>query len=274
MTSKGERTILIIDAEQSWLEFYKTILVNNGYVVYTAQSSQMARKLLAENPSVSKDTTLILIDINSFEEDIESIPYLTSSDGANRIVGVVFSTELTPNRARITFKLGATDCISKPYDEDSLLAIVEQMSAEYRITSPNQKTSARKSSAVLIIDDDADWQVSLTKYLPPVDKVGKAATYEEAVTKIDEQAYDLIVCDLRLVDADDRNFQGMDLIRCIREKDKERDTFTQIIVVSAYGTPEHIRESYKAFGIYYYFDKRYLVPSKYRDSIIEALKTE
>jgi CheY-like chemotaxis protein len=123
-----------------------------------------------------------------------------------------------------------------------------------------------------VIDDDNDWLVSLEKYLPPVDSVLRATDYHTAVQQLSLQSFDLVVVDLRLVDADDSNFQGMDLIRLIREQDRQRGKFTQIVVVSAFGTPEHIRESYRTFNIYYYFDKRYFSPSKYRDSIAEALR--
>jgi DNA-binding NtrC family response regulator len=271
MMSQRDEAVMVIDTEQSWLEFCSVTLEKNGYQVYTALTRWEAEKLLSTQPEIN--VVLVLIDIKTLEEDESTISVLGQSEtGLKRSVVAVFSTDLTPDRTRRAFKMGASDCVSKPYDETTLLALLEQMLADHRIAAVRQKSATRASSNVLVIDDDNDWLVSLEKYLPPVDSVLRATDYHTAVQQLSLQSFDLVVVDLRLVDADDSNFQGMDLIRLIREQDRQRGKFTQIVVVSAFGTPEHIRESYRTFNIYYYFDKRYFSPSKYRDSIAEALR--
>jgi DNA-binding NtrC family response regulator len=268
--SKEGRSILVIDTEQSWLKFCELALKRNDYEVYTVSSSEEAREMLRAHPE--SDIALVLIDIKSLEKDEPAVKTLLQSEtSSQRSVVVVFPTELTPNRARSAFKLGVSDCVSKPYDETSLLALVEQTFADYRVSIVKETSSTRASSSILIVDDNDDWRADLVKYLPPVDKITTVADYQEAIEAISVQPFDLVVVDLRLVDADDDNFQGMSLIRLIREKDEERCMHTQIIIVSAHGTTDHIRESYRTFKIYYYFDKRYLSPTKYRDTIRDAL---
>ena len=271
MSTQG-KMIVVIDSEQGWLTFSQAILERNDYVVFTAQNGQTAQDILAAHDT--SQAVLVLIDSNAFEKNTAILPALRySATGAERSVVVVFPTDLTPRKARDAFKLGAADCVSKPYDESSLLALVEQMFADSRIAGGHKKSDPKASSShVLIIDDDPDWQESLQRLLPQLShRINIASDYQSAVQLLLDHSFDLVVADLRLVDSDDNNFQGMDLIRLIREKDQERDSFTQIILVSAYGTPEHIREAYRTFKIYYYFDKRYLSPSKYREAIQEAL---
>ncbi len=267
MNTQG-KTILVIDSEQGWLEFAQSTLKKNHYEAYAAQHIEDAQALLATHSE--SQIVLVLIDSKLIAEHTTIIGTLRQSEtGLTRSVVVVFPTDLTPRNARDAFKQGAADCVSKPYDEASLLALVEQMLADHRIAGSPHRTSARISSShLLIIDDDTDWQESLMHFLPQLEQtVRTAADYRSAAQLIQEQSFDLVIADLRLVDADDNNFQGMDLVRLIREKDLEREIFTQIILVSAYGTPEHIREAYRTFRIYYYFDKRYLSPSKYREAI-------
>lgn len=184
---------------------------------------------------------------------------------------VVFPTELTPERARKAFKMGVADCVNKPYDEDGLLALIELMFAEHRITIAHEPSSPKEATSVLIVDDDTDWRTTLIDYLPPIKTIEQATDYSTALAIIEHQSFDCIVVDLRLIDAEEGNFDGMNLIRKIRIKDKERHAFTQILIVSAYGMPEHIREAFRDYNIFYYFDKRYLSLSKYRNVIMEAL---
>lgn len=259
------QSIMIIDSEPRWLEFCRSTLESNGYQVFVTSTGEKAQKAL---DAKQQDWGLILVDIKSLEEDEVVTKILNQSrDDPDRSIIIVFPTNLTPTRVRKAFKSGATDCVDKPYDEAALLALIEQMLADHRINITKDESVCKESSNVLIVDDDNGWINSLERYLPQVDQVVKASDYQEAVDKVLLQSYDLAVIDLRLVDSDDGNFQGMDLISLIRRKDEERRSFTQIIVVSAHGTPEHIRDSYRIHDIHYYFDKRYFSPSKYKNMI-------
>ena len=270
-----DKDILAIDSESSWLQFCEETLRAHGYVVITAPTSAAARTLLSGRGK--SQVTLILMDIKSILDEpafvtevitppAEAAPALPCS------VVALFSTDLTPNKTREAFKLGVSDCVSKPYDESALLALVEQMFADCRFNSDRMSTPLSRSGTVLVIDDDEDWLASLTDALPAHMQYETAATYTEASQKIATQRFDLVVCDLRLVDDESNNCEGMSLIRDLRAQDQARGGLTQVIIVSAFGTPEQIRQSYRDFQIYYFFDKRYFAPPKYHDVTQEALR--
>ncbi len=243
MSKTTTPVILIIDTEQSWAKFSEETLRKNGFETYAMSNSLATQEQLT---SVFGDKeVLVLIDIQSLEQEEKGINELLRKITKPHIsIVVLFDMELTPGRARDAFRLGVVDCVSKPYDEDSLLVLVEQMLAERRIRVSSNGLDMNGSRKVLVIDDDDGWLDILTEYLPQVESVDTANSYEMAFKKITQKSFDLVICDLRLIDIDTNNFQGMDLIRQIRLKDKERGTFTQIIIVTAYGTPEHIYESY------------------------------
>jgi DNA-binding NtrC family response regulator len=270
-----EKAILAIDSESSWLEFCEETLREHSYAVITALTPLAARDLLSGR--WHDQVVLVLIDIKSLLDETAFVTELTAlpSDAASSqpcAVVALFSTDLTPNKTRIAFKLGVADCVSKPYDESALLALVEQMLADCRFASDRTGAPLDLSGTVLVVDDDDDWLASLTQALPANTHYETAQTYAEASGKIAARRFDLVVCDLRLVDDESNNFEGMGLIRGLRVQDQARGASTPVIIVSAFGTPEHIRESYRDFKIYYFFDKRYFAPPKYHDVALEALR--
>jgi DNA-binding NtrC family response regulator len=267
------RPILVIDADPMWRDFCHEALTRFRYLVYAAPTVAEVLDLAADDEDAAAAPALV--DALIVEENPATLSVLVGEGkGPRRTVYVAFATEVTPDRARAAYKRGASDCVGKPYDEGSLVALVEQIFADQRLAVPQRTVTRRPGpSAILIVEDDPAWQASLVDNLPPVDEVVTAADYASAVEQLKGRSFDLVVADLRLVDAELDNFQGMDLIRLLRQLDKERDTFAAAIIVSAYGTTEHIREAYRTLRVYYYFDKRYFVPAKYRQTVQDALPT-
>jgi DNA-binding NtrC family response regulator len=268
--SSLDRSILVIDSDLSWLDFSVATLRANGYDAHAMTAARAAREPL--EAAAATDVALVLLDIGSLEQDTRLIEkMLQSPNAAGRSVVVVFPTELTPTRARLAFGLGAADCVSKPYDQNALLALVEQMLADHRLATASARPQTRSPSSVLVVEDNEDWREDLVRYLPPVEEVVTASDLQTAVDLVALRPFGVVVVDLRLVDADDKNIEGMALMRLVREKDRERGSHTHIVVVSAFGTPVDIREAYRSFDIDYYFDKRYLSPSRYRNLVRRAL---
>lgn len=265
-----KQVILIVDSEKSWLNFSKTILEKNGYIVLTAVDVQSAQRLLELEPN--NKINLILIDIKSIEENDDISKFRNwSTDDAKRSIVVLFPIGLTTVKARIAFKAGASDCVDKPYDEDALLALIEQILAEHRLANTLSVERIPSSSNIIVVEDDYDWMQSILRYLPSGSVIEEVTDYQIAVEKILLKHYDLAIFDLRLVDVDDDNFQGMNLVKLTREKDAARESFTQIIVLSAFGTPEQIREIYRSYNVYYYFDKRLFFPDIFKDAVTKSL---
>ena len=125
---------------------------------------------------------------------------------------------------------------------------------------------------ILLIEDRADWRRRLTKYLQQEGYYYKTAgTYDEALATLNKESFDVVLVDLRLADWDDTNFQGMELLPRINQLRKE--TGTQAIVVTAYPTPETVREAFHNHGVADFFMKADLDPQKLKQAIRKAVGT-
>lgn len=285
---KRHQPILILDDEEGWLEFAYETLKQNEYEVYMAPDISTAEETLTDQQT--PDIRLVLVNARLLEVKPSPIEALHRSKNAKpkggetqstlqsenqqemRSIIALVSTNLTPHRSRGLFKLGVKDVVNKPFDPDGLLALVEQIQADYRTVPPRREAKRSRSNLILIVDDDSDWRKNLVDLLPPLEEqVEQADTFEAAKSKLQNQKYDLVIFDLRLEDKDEENFQGMELVELVRDLDETRHSFTQIILVTAYGKSEHILGSFRDYEILNFFDKKYMAPVRYREQIIEAL---
>jgi DNA-binding NtrC family response regulator len=125
---------------------------------------------------------------------------------------------------------------------------------------------------VLLVEDRADWRKQLTKYLRQEGYFFETATtFDTALSLLGSEPFDLILVDLRLVDWDDQNFQGMELLPRISELRKENGT--QAIIVTAHPTPENVREAFRDRGVADFFIKSDLDPQGFKDAVRKAVVT-
>jgi DNA-binding NtrC family response regulator len=90
---------------------------------------------------------------------------------------------------------------------------------------------------ILVIDDEKNIRLTLNKCLKFMDmEVEEAINGEEALQKFIPDKYDLVFLDLKM-----QGMNGMDVLKTIREKDKE----TPVVVVSAHGTVDVAVEAMK-----------------------------
>ena len=62
----------------------------------------------------------------------------------------------------------------------------------------------------LVVDDEPTWLEIFTELLQELDiEVVNATNYNDAITQINQNYFHLIVSDVRLVDEDDNNTQGL-----------------------------------------------------------------
>ena len=265
-------SILIINSEPFWLQFCQQTLQENGYSVY-AQSSLGEAMTLLESPRAD-EIVLILLDNNLIKGNEKLISQIKKVDkGQSRSVIVLFAIEPDYQATREAYKQGASDCVGKPYDENALIALIEQLLASHRVENPTRPVKMQKNSKVLVVEDDQDWLETLVNHLPQENSIAveQATNLEMAREKIQQHSFDLIISDLRLDDADEQNYDGLQFIQEIRNLDGQEGHQTSIIIVSAFGKPEHVRESYSRYGVHYFFDKKYLSPIKYRELTTAAL---
>lgn len=263
-TERSHKRILFIDEELSWLSFARNTLERLGYIVWTSQSTKDGWKLLQ-----NEEFDLILVDLRKVDIDPDIFGRIATLQAKrNHFVAVMFPTELTPQKVGEILKLGAHDCVDKEYEESKLIALVEsRFSKKAGITPPIKRRPDREQPVVLIIDDDEDWRTRLADYLKDqpyrIEVTGEQAT---ALQLLQEQHFDVIVLDLRLLDNGDE-FEGMNLLNHIR---KQGQTIP-VIIVSAYGTVDHVREGFNVHNIFDYISKQSFERIYYQNAVQRAI---
>jgi ActR/RegA family two-component response regulator len=93
-----------------------------------------------------------------------------------------------------------------------------------------------QSVQVLVVDDDPAWprQYKYRLEKEGIHNMDIAHTKEQALQMVSHKSYDLAVIDLRLVDDDQENFDGIEIIEKIREGTHP----TKIIVMSGFLSTE------------------------------------
>lgn len=93
------------------------------------------------------------------------------------------------------------------------------------------------TTRVLIVDDQANWREALTLLLSGEGyAVQTASCFEAALEKIAEASFDLAVLDIRLVDGDVFNVQGLELLKRLKALDPAP------IVIILTGYPESLAD--------------------------------
>ena len=123
---------------------------------------------------------------------------------------------------------------------------------------------------VLIVDDYSDWRDLLSGLLEREGhRVATATTMAEALAYINENRdLDLAILDIRLVETEDNNEDGMRLLAEIRK----RLSFTRVIMVTGYGTMETQRKAFRAFQAFDFFRKAQFDSDEFRQAFQEAIE--
>ena len=123
---------------------------------------------------------------------------------------------------------------------------------------------------VLIVDDYTDWRGLLSGLLEREGHLVKAvATKEKALAYIDENKdLDLAVLDIRLVDIDESNQDGIHLLAEIRK----RRSFTRVIMVTGYGTMETQRKAFKQYQAFDFFSKAQFDSKEFKEAFQKAIE--
>jgi len=125
---------------------------------------------------------------------------------------------------------------------------------------------------ILLIEDQREWQVELVSLLRGyLYSIKVAESLQKASDLLNHHVYDLVLLDLRLKDWEEKNFDGWGLMDRLDACRKEQGT--QVIIVSAYGQAQHVREGFKKYHISDYIDKKRLDPQDFRKSVTDAIET-
>jgi len=123
---------------------------------------------------------------------------------------------------------------------------------------------------VLVIEDTPDWRKKLVGYLIEEGEynIQEADSYGKASKLLQKQPFDVAIVDIRLVDWDERNEQGMQLLR---ELDKVADeNGTQSIVITGYGTKDRMREAFRDHQVVDFIEKQRFDPEEFKATVLKA----
>jgi two-component system nitrogen regulation response regulator NtrX len=123
---------------------------------------------------------------------------------------------------------------------------------------------------VLIVDDYSDWRNMLSGLIEREGHlVATAGKRDDALAYIDENKdLDLVILDIRLVETEEKNEDGMHLLAEIRR----RLSFTRVIMVTGYGTMETQRKAFKEFQAFDFFRKAQFDSDEFRRSVQDAVE--
>ena len=120
-TVKG--TILCVDDEQVNLKVLNAVLSPRGYQVITTPNPGEVQEIIRENP-----VDLLLLDVMMPEIDGYSLCRQIKENPQTRHIPVVMITVLSSKEDRIrSIEAGADDFITKPFDQELVLARVRML---------------------------------------------------------------------------------------------------------------------------------------------------
>jgi DNA-binding NtrC family response regulator len=122
---------------------------------------------------------------------------------------------------------------------------------------------------ILIVEDFGDWRELLSGLLQREGhQVVAAATLEQARACIDEtKDLDLAILDIRLIETDETNEDGMQLLAEIQN----RQASTRVIMITGHGTMETQRRAFRDYRAFDFYRKEQFDSEEFRQSVREAV---
>lgn len=123
---------------------------------------------------------------------------------------------------------------------------------------------------ILIVEDFGDWRDLLVGLLQreghAVEAVSTAQEARDYIKNV--QQLDLTILDIRLVETDDANEDGMQLLAEIHDQ----QPFTRVIMITGHGTMELQRRAFRQFHAFDFFRKEEFDSEEFRHAVREAVE--
>lgn len=123
---------------------------------------------------------------------------------------------------------------------------------------------------VLIVEDYKDWRDLLSGMLQReglnVETAGSLQEAQDVLHK--SKDLDLAILDIRLVETDETNEDGMRLLSEIRKKQE----FTRVIMITGHGTMEMQRKAFREYKAFDFFRKEQFDSDDFRKGVQEAVQ--
>ncbi len=123
---------------------------------------------------------------------------------------------------------------------------------------------------ILIVEDYADWRELLSGLLQREGhQVEAVATLDEARGYFDStKDLDLAILDIRLVETDEANEDGLRLLSEIHSC----QSFARVIMITGHGTMETQRRAFREFHAFDFFRKEQFDSEEFREGVREAVQ--
>ena len=123
---------------------------------------------------------------------------------------------------------------------------------------------------ILIVEDYADWRELLSGMLRREGyQVESRTNLKDAHSFLDEtKNVDLAILDIRLVETDEHNEDGMRLLSDIRQT----HPYTRVIIISGHGTMEIQRRAFRDFQAYDFFRKEQFDSEDFRQRVQQGVE--
>jgi two-component system response regulator HydG len=117
------------------------------------------------------------------------------------------------------------------------------------LLSANKEAWERKMIRILVVEDRAKARAQLAEVARTSDaEVVTADSKEQAIQAIAGETFDVVITDLKLGEKD--LGAGLEVLKAAKEKDR----YTQVIVITSYGTPQ-ISVTAMGLGAFDYLEK-------------------
>ena len=123
--SPKPQTILVVDDDQAILEIIAWALEDAGYTVAAVNSGREALQWIQAAEAVGEPPALILLDLAMPEMNGQQVVAALRQQWRGRLVPIIIITADIQARLRER-ELGAAYTLTKPFDVEGLLNIVEQ----------------------------------------------------------------------------------------------------------------------------------------------------
>jgi CheY-like chemotaxis protein len=126
---------------------------------------------------------------------------------------------------------------------------------------------------VLVVDDLEKWRELLIETLQREGfYANSASTVAEVFQRLEETFYHVLVLDIRLIDTEPANEEGIELLG---ELDRRGlIAATQVIILSAYGTPERMRLAFKDYRVADFLSKDEFTKRAFLESVQQAFSEQ
>ncbi len=130
-----------------------------------------------------------------------------------------------------------------------------------------------RQGRILVVDDLESWREELVETLQHDGlHADSASTATEALQRLNETLYHLLVLDIRLVDADHTNEDGISLLRELEERGLSEAT--KVIMLSAHDTKEHMRMAFRDYKVADFLSKDKFSKQVFLESVWRAFSEE